>query len=169
MADLIEVMAIEQYIRMSPRKVRYVIEPLRHRRVSDALNVLATTNRRASKPIAKAIASAFANAKQKDPTLVEDQVVIQRLFADGGPMWKRHRAAAFGRAVMIQKRTSHITVELERAVRLAPTPSPAPAQHTEEQPKGRRRKVAVAAGRAKQAAPKKAAAGKSNTVRRKGS
>ena len=161
--------AVEKYVRMSPRKVRYVIEPLRHRRVSDALNVLATTNRRASKPIAKAIASAFANAKQKDPTLVEDQVVIQRLFADGGPVWKRHRAAAFGRAVMILKRTTHITVELERAVGLAPTPPAGPTRQTEEQPKGRRRKVAVAAGRARNAAPKKAAAGKSKTVRRKSS
>ena len=162
--------AVEKYVRMSPRKVRYVIEPLRHRRVSDALDVLASTNRRASKPIAKAIASAFANAKQKDPTLVEDQVVIQRLFADGGPMWKRHRAAAFGRAVMILKRTTHITVELERAVGLGPTVTPAPAERTEERSQTtRRRKVAAMAGRAKKAAPKKAAAGKTKTVRRKGS
>ena len=103
-----------KYIRMSVRKVRYILEPLRQRTVGEALAVLASTNRRAAKPVGKAIASAFANARRLDPTLGEDQVVISRLIADGGPSWKRFRAAAFGRAVPIRKRTSHITVELER-------------------------------------------------------
>ncbi len=103
-----------KYIRMSARKVRYILQPLRQRTVGDALAVLASVNRRAAKPVAKAIASAFANAKRLDATLGEDQVVISRLIADGGPSWKRFRAAAFGRAVPILKRTTHITVELER-------------------------------------------------------
>ena len=105
--------AVVKDVRMSPRKVRYVMEPLRHRSVADALSVLAVLNRRASKPLAKAIASAFANAKRVDPTLGEERVIISRLTADGGPAWKRFRAAAFGRAVSIRKRTTHITVELE--------------------------------------------------------
>ncbi|MBI2885088.1 MAG: 50S ribosomal protein L22 [Candidatus Omnitrophica bacterium] len=104
--------AVIKYVRMSPRKVRYVMEPLRNRSVADALNVLGSTNRRASKPLAKAIASAFANAKLADPTLGEERVIISRMTADGGPAWKRFRAAAFGRAVSIRKRTTHITVEL---------------------------------------------------------
>lgn len=106
--------AVAKYIRMSPRKVRFVIEPLRHRTVSQALNILAATNRRAARPVAKVIASAFANAKQADATLGKDQVVISHLTADGGPTWKRFRAAAFGRAAAILKRTTHITVGLER-------------------------------------------------------
>ncbi len=106
--------AVAKYIRMSPRKVRFVIEPLRHRTVAQALSILAATNRRAVRPVAKAIASAFANAKQTDATLGEDQVVISHLVADGGPVWKRFRAAAFGRAAAIRKRTTHITVELDR-------------------------------------------------------
>ena len=107
--------AVEKYIRMSPRKARFVIDALRLRTVADALNILAATNRRAAKPLTKAVASAFANAKQVDPTLAEHQVIISRITADGGPVWKRFRPAAFGRAVMIRKDTSHITVELDRA------------------------------------------------------
>lgn len=106
--------AVGKYIRMSPRKLRYVMDPLRKRTVADALALLAAVNRRAAQPLAKAIASAFANAKQRDPMLGEDQVVISRLTADGGPVWKRFRAAAFGRAVKIRKPTAHITVELDR-------------------------------------------------------
>jgi len=106
--------AVAKYVRMSPRKVRYVMGPLAHRTVTEALSLLSVTNRRACKPVAKAIASAFASARRVDPTLRTDQVVISRLVADGGPAWKRFRAAAFGRAVTIRKRTTHITVELDR-------------------------------------------------------
>ena len=106
--------AVAKYVRMSPRKVRYVMAPLRRRTVAEALSLLGVANRRACKPLAKAIASAFANAKQHDPTLGEQHVVISRLIADGGPVWKRFRAAAFGRAVKIRKPTTHITVELDR-------------------------------------------------------
>ncbi len=104
-----------KYVRMSPRKVRYIMGPLRQQTVAQALRMLSGVNRRASEPVTKAIASAFANAKQADPTLHEDQVIITRLTADGGPSWKRFRAAAFGRAMGIRKPTSHIRVELERA------------------------------------------------------
>ena len=107
--------AVSKYIRMSPRKVRYVMQPLRHRTVAEALGILMNLNRRASKPMAKAIAAAFANARQADPTVAEDRVIISRLTADGGSVWKRFRPAAFGRAVTIRKRTTHITVELDRA------------------------------------------------------
>lgn len=108
--------AIERYVRMSPRKVRYVMDPVRGRSVAQALNLLALMHRRAAKAVRKAVASAFANARQKDPTLTEETVIISRLVADGGPSWKRFRAAAFGRAVPILKRTSHITVEIDRPV-----------------------------------------------------
>lgn len=107
--------AVVKYVRMSPRKVRYVIKPLRQKTVAEALVLLSAINRRAVTPITKAIAAAFANAKQKDATLTEARVVIRQLTADGGPMWKRFRPAAFGRAVPIRKRISHITVLLDRA------------------------------------------------------
>ena len=106
--------AIARYVRMTPRKVDYVISPLRRRTVAEALTMLSVTNRRAAKPVAKLVASAFANARQQHPELREDQVVISKAVADEGPRWKRFRAAAFGRAARILKRTTHITVELEK-------------------------------------------------------
>ena len=105
--------AIARHVRMSPRKVGYVIAPLRKQTVAAALARLSVTNRRAAKPVAKAVASAFANARQRRPELREEDVVITRLTADEGPRWKRFRAAAFGRAARILKRTTHITVEVD--------------------------------------------------------
>ena len=115
--------AVEKYIRMSPRKARYIMSALQNRTVAQALNILQTTPRRACKPIAKAISSAFANAKQHDASLIEEAVVISKIAADGGPVWKRFRPAAFGRAVGIRKPTSHIIVELERVTKTAPVPA----------------------------------------------
>lgn len=106
--------AVARYVRMTPRKVGYVIAPLRKRSVADALALLSATNRRAAKPISKLVTSAFANARQRDPGLLADQVIISKVVADQGPTWKRFRAAAFGRAARVLKRTTHITVELEK-------------------------------------------------------
>jgi large subunit ribosomal protein L22 len=106
--------AITKYIRMTPRKVGYVIEPLRKKTVAEALGILSVTNRRAATPVFKTIASALANARVKDPSVNEEDLVITKLVANEGPTWKRFRAAAFGRAVPIVKRTTHITVELDR-------------------------------------------------------
>lgn len=106
--------AVTKYVRMSSRKVGYVMDPLRKKTVADALGLLSATNRRAAAAVFKTIASAYANAKVKDPMISEQDLVITKLVADEGPTWKRFRAAAFGRAVPIMKRTTHITVELDR-------------------------------------------------------
>jgi large subunit ribosomal protein L22 len=106
--------AIARHVRMTPRKVGYVLTPLRRQTVAGALERLSVTNRRAAKPVAKVIASAFANARQRYPELQAGDVLISKLVADEGPRWKRFRAAAFGRASRILKRTTHITVELEK-------------------------------------------------------
>ena len=106
--------AIARYVRMTPRKAGYVVSALRKRTVAEALTMLSATNRRAAGPVAKLVASAFANARQRYPELRETDVVISKLVADEGPRWKRFRAAAFGRAARILKRTTHITVELEK-------------------------------------------------------
>jgi large subunit ribosomal protein L22 len=166
--------AVEKYIRMSPRKVRYVIDPVRSKTVAQALNILSLANRRACGPVTKAIQSAFANARQKDATLTEDQVVIERIFADGGPSWKRFRAAAFGRAVQILKRTSHLTVELERSTNGhgVTTVQPGAQPETKDRPKrgGARRAPSKPAGRRKAAAgdARKPAPTKRRTATKKG-
>ena len=157
--------AVEKYIRVSPRKVRYLLGTLRQRTVSEALGFLAAGDRRACKPLAKAIASAYANARQSDPMLAEDQVVISRVIADGGPVWKRFRPAAFGRAVGIRKPTTHITVELDRRVRsavvtppapkLKAKPAPRPAQAPAAGPKRTIRKPRVVTKKATVSAGKK--------------
>ncbi len=106
--------AVAKHIRMTPRKVRYVINPLRKRTVAEAFAVLGTTNRRAAKPVTKVLKAALASAKGRDPMVTEQDLVITKICADPGATWKRFRAAAFGRAVPILKRTSHITLELDR-------------------------------------------------------
>ena len=106
--------AMARQVRMTPRKVGYMMTPLRRRTVADALNLLSAANRRAARPVAKVLASAFANAQQKDPTLRAEDVIISKMAANEGPRWKRFRAAAFGRAARILKRTTHIIVELEK-------------------------------------------------------
>ena len=106
--------AIARHVRMTPRKASYVITPLRQRTVAEALAWLAATNRRAAKPVAKVVASAFANAARLYPELRAEDVIISKAVADQGPTWKRFRAAAFGRAARILKRTTHITVELDK-------------------------------------------------------
>ena len=83
--------AIARYVRMTPRKVGYVVSPLRRRTVAEALALLSATNRRAARPVAKLIASAFANAKQRYPDLREEDAVIGKAVADEGPRWKRFR------------------------------------------------------------------------------
>ena len=106
--------AVARYVRVTPRKAEYVMSPLRRRTVAQALTILSTTSRQAGRPVAKVIRSAFANARVKEPTLRHEDVIISRATADEGPRWKRFRAAAFGRAVRILKRTTHLTVELEK-------------------------------------------------------
>ena len=106
--------AIVRHIRITPRKAGYVIATLRKRSVAQALALLSVTNRRAAKPLAKLVASAFANARQRQPDLREEDVIISRVFANQGPSWKRMRPAAFGRGHRVLKRTAHITVELEK-------------------------------------------------------
>ena len=106
--------ATAMHLRMTPRKVGYIATPLRKQTVEQALRMLSVTNRRAASPVAKLVASAFANAKQRFPELREDEVVISKLVANEGPRWKRFRAAAFGRTARILKRTTHIVIELEK-------------------------------------------------------
>jgi len=106
--------AVARHVRLTPRKAGAVVRPVRGRTVAEALTLLSGMNRRAAGTVTKVIASAFANARSRQPDLREEDVVVARATADEGPRWKRFRAAAFGRASRILKRTTHITVELEK-------------------------------------------------------
>ncbi|MDY6939352.1 MAG: 50S ribosomal protein L22 [Cyanobacteriota bacterium] len=104
-----EVKAIARYIRMSPHKVRRVLDQIRGRSYREALIILEFMPYRACEPVLKVLRSAVANAEHNlglDPT----GLVVSQAFADGGPSLKRYRPRAQGRAYMIRKPTCHITV-----------------------------------------------------------
>jgi large subunit ribosomal protein L22 len=106
-----EVQAKARFVRMSPRKVRLVIDLVRGLPVDQALTQLRFLNKGASLPVYKVIASAVANAVHNNK-LNREKLFIKTIMADGGPTFNRWRARAFGRAAPIRKRTSHITVIL---------------------------------------------------------
>ncbi len=104
-----ETRAVAKYIRMSPTKVRHVIDAVRGKAVPEALAILRFTPNRAAEAISKVVKSAAANASDRydlDP----EELTITRCFVDPGPTIKRIQPRAMGRAFRILKRTSHITV-----------------------------------------------------------
>ena len=117
--------AVARYLRVSPRKARIVIALIRGKYVNDALTILSNTNKRAAQMLIKLLNSAIANAK-RIPNIEQEYLYIVNIYADGGPMLKRYKAQALGRASMIRRRTSHITLELDlkepQSVKLAKEP-----------------------------------------------
>lgn len=100
-----------RYLRMSPRKVRLVVDMVRGRNVEDAINILTFSRRKAAKPLDKLLRSAVANADHKGVEDV-DRLFVAKAYVDEGPTWRRWLPRAMGRASRIRKRTSHVTFEL---------------------------------------------------------
>src|SRR5262245_60282538 len=115
---------------MSPRKARLVVDHIRGRSVPEARTVLAFTPRAAAREIEKVLSSAVANA-EANHNLVGDDLVVSAAFVDEGPVMKRWRARARGRAARIRKPTCHITVRLT-PFDGAPAPAPEPPPRAEE-------------------------------------
>jgi large subunit ribosomal protein L22 len=103
--------AIGKYIRISPRKVRQIILLINGKSVGEAQAILKSLNKKGARILEKVLASAISNAKFKG--YQESKLFISRVIANQGPMFKRYKAASFGRATMIRRRTSHIQVELD--------------------------------------------------------
>jgi len=101
-----------RFVRVSATKARRVIDLVRGKPVSEALDILRWAPQAASQPVAKVIASAAANAQNNDG-LDPATLVVATVYADEGPTAKRIRPRAQGRAFRIRKRTSHITVIVE--------------------------------------------------------
>ncbi len=104
--------AVAKYVRIAPRKVRLVADEVRGKSYPEAASILRFTNKRAAKIVGDVIDSAAANAEHNmdaDP----EELFVREIRVDEGPTIKRYRPRAMGRATMIRKRTSHITVELE--------------------------------------------------------
>lgn len=106
-----EAKAVAKYIRISPRKVRQVIDLIRGKDTGEAIAVLRNTPKKASGQIEKVVNSAIANAENNNDMFRED-LYISEAYADEGPTMKRFRPRAMGQASPINKRTSHITIIL---------------------------------------------------------
>jgi len=107
-----QVVAKSKYIRMSPRKLRLVADSIRQLPPKEALVVLEAMNKRAAKPLVDTLKQALGNAVN-NLNLKKENLVIKEIQIGEGPVFKRWRAVARGRAHQILKRTSHITVILE--------------------------------------------------------
>ena len=114
-----EATATAKFVRMSPRKVRFVLDTVRGKYAPEALAQLQFTPNFAAAEIAKVIKSACANA-QNNFDMDPDALKIVRCYVDGGPVLKRVQPRAQGRAYRILKRTSHITVVVEDVERPVP-------------------------------------------------
>jgi len=104
-----EAKAIAKYVRISPRKVRQVIDLIRGKNVREALAILRYTPKGASEPVAKVLKSAIANAEHNFE-MNTDALFVSQVYVDQGPTLKRFKPRAMGRADLMRRRTSHITV-----------------------------------------------------------
>ena len=101
--------AVNRMVRISPNKVRPVIDLVRGKDVQRALAILRYMPQKAAKEIARTIQSAAANAENNFEMEPAD-LVVKTIYADEGPAFKRFMPRARGRADHIRKRTTHITV-----------------------------------------------------------
>lgn len=104
--------AVARHVRISPYKVRIVLDIIRGKGYREAVAILENTPKAASEPIKKVLMSAAANA-ENNLGMSKDNLYVAACFADQGPTLKRVMPRAQGRAFRILKRTSHITVVLD--------------------------------------------------------
>ena len=107
-----EARAQATYVRISPRKVKIVLDLIRNKPVDEAMAIVKFTPKSACEPIAKLLKSATANA-ENNLNLDRKDLYVSECFVCPGPILKRIRPRAQGRAYRIEKRTSHITLVLK--------------------------------------------------------
>ena len=111
-----EATARAKHMRISPRKMRLVVDMIRGKNVEDAYMILQATQKKAAPMIEKLLRSAVANAlyvredEEEGPDVSVDDLFVKKAFVDGGPIMKRFRPRSMGRANRIRKRTSHLTI-----------------------------------------------------------
>ena len=106
--------AVAKHIRVSPRKAKIVVDLIRGKRVDDALAILMFTPKSASPVLIKLLNSAIANA-ENNLEMDRESLYIAEAYANQGPTLKRYWARSHGRADTIKKRTSHLTIVLDKA------------------------------------------------------
>ncbi|MBW2061662.1 MAG: 50S ribosomal protein L22 [Deltaproteobacteria bacterium] len=109
-----EARAVIKYVHIAPRKLRIVAENIKGQSVENAMTLLKFTPKKAAGILLKALNSALANAEQSQQIDV-DTLYVKKVHIDDGPVAKRWRPRAMGRATRILKRTSHVTIVLDEA------------------------------------------------------
>jgi large subunit ribosomal protein L22 len=104
-----------RFLRVAPRKVRLVADEVRGKKVGDALALLKYTPQAAAGHLSKLLRSAVANAEQKGGRVDVDALFVKTLTVDQGPKMRRFMPRAMGRAYRVEKKTSHVYVELGTA------------------------------------------------------
>ncbi|MEE4352544.1 MAG: 50S ribosomal protein L22 [Desulfatiglans sp.] len=107
-----EAKAVARFVRISPQKVRLVMDEIRGKKIEEAVNMLSFAPQKGARILKKLIESAVANA-EGNGNIDVDALYVKRIYADEGPTMKRWRPRALGRATRINKRTSHLTVILD--------------------------------------------------------
>ena len=100
-----------KFLRVSSMKMRQVVDAIRGKDILTSQALLAQINKGSTSLVKKVLDSAVSNAKQKG--LAEEQLFVSKITANGAGAWKRFRAASFGRATPILRRTTHLTIELD--------------------------------------------------------
>ena len=106
-----EAKAIAKYVRMSPSKLKPVVDLVRGKDLNEALTILKFTPGKGAEIVEKVVKSAAANADVKE--MDEDSLYVSEIYAHQGPTMKRWKAGAQGRASIILKRSSHVGVTLK--------------------------------------------------------
>ena len=106
--------AVARYQRISPSKVRIVLNVIRGKKYDDAVAILKNMPNSGASYAIKVLESAGANA-ENNLGLNKSDLIVSEAFADGGPILKRFQPVSKGRAHSIKKRTSHITIILDVA------------------------------------------------------
>ena len=104
--------AVLKYMRVSPKKTGIVLDLIRGKNVEDAFSILFATKKKSSPIIANVLKSAVANASEKGHSDTES-LYIKEAYSSQGPVLKRYRARAMGRAFSRKRRMSHVTIVLE--------------------------------------------------------
>jgi len=112
-----EASATLRYLKMSPQKVRLVVDLVRGKKVEEALQILRFTKKTCAKDLEKLVRSAVANAEDREANLDTDELVVSKIYVNEGPREKRVQPAPMGRAYQIQKRQAHVTVHVSDEVK----------------------------------------------------
>ena len=107
-----ETKAVAKYIRITPRKVRIVLDLIRGKNVAEAFAILKFTPKAGADVVEKVLRSAVANA-ENNFDMDADKLIVKTAYADQGPTLKRIHPRSRGQAFKILKRTSHVTIVVD--------------------------------------------------------